>query len=161
MWDCATQKHEAYRIAILKALMFMASKVKSKELRILYLKIKQAPLNQVDKFLMHLLKTIAKNISTSIGWDSSKLSQRKQDLLMSANRPQRRSSFQGGLIENQDSKVAAWDDHDIRKKVNIVQDYIKAPRPRSISQTRDNKNSILDPEPSKEEVKISPRKPKP
>ena len=40
MWDCATQKHEAYRIAILKALMFMASKVKSKELRILYLKIK-------------------------------------------------------------------------------------------------------------------------
>ena len=40
MWDCATQKHEAYRIAILKALMFMASKAKSKELRILYLKIK-------------------------------------------------------------------------------------------------------------------------
>ena len=69
MWDCATQKHEAYKIAILKALMFLASKVKSKELRLLYLKIKQAPLNHVDKFLMHLLKTIAKNISATIGWD--------------------------------------------------------------------------------------------
>ena len=55
----------------------MASKAKSKELRILYLKIKQAPLNQVDKFLMHLLKTIAKNISSAIGWDPLKLSQRK------------------------------------------------------------------------------------
>ena len=142
MWDCANQKHEAYKIAILKALMFLASKVKSKELRLLYMKIKMAPLNHVDKFLMHLLKTIAKNISSTIGWDpmKEKLSQRRQDLLTCANKPQRRSSdvgISGGLIDNQgyDNKVTTYDDHDIKKKVQIVNDYIKPPffKPRSSS----------------------------
>jgi hypothetical protein len=40
MWDCATKKHEAYKIAILRALMFLGSKVRSKELQLMVSKIK-------------------------------------------------------------------------------------------------------------------------
>jgi hypothetical protein len=40
MWNCAMQKHEVYRVAILKALIFLGSKVNCKELRLIYLKIK-------------------------------------------------------------------------------------------------------------------------
>lgn len=36
MWDCAIQKHEVYRVAILKAFIFLGSKVKCKELRLIY-----------------------------------------------------------------------------------------------------------------------------
>ena len=36
MWDCAMQKHEVYRVAILKALIFLGSKAKHRELRLIY-----------------------------------------------------------------------------------------------------------------------------
>lgn len=52
IWDCAMQKHEVYKVAILKAIMFIASIAKYKELRIIYQKIVQTPLNHTDKFLM-------------------------------------------------------------------------------------------------------------
>jgi len=40
MWDCAMQKHEVYRVAILKALIFLGSKVKCHELKVLFTKIR-------------------------------------------------------------------------------------------------------------------------
>ena len=69
MWDFAMQKHEVYKVAIMKALINLAQKVKCNELKIMFQKIKQQPLNQTDKFLMLLLKTIAKNIAQVIHTD--------------------------------------------------------------------------------------------
>jgi len=69
MWDFAMQKHEVYKVAIMKALNKLAQKVKCNELNLMFQKIKQQPLNQTDKFLMLLLKTIAKNISQVIDTD--------------------------------------------------------------------------------------------
>ena len=69
MWDFAMQKHEVYKVAIMKALINLAQKVKCNELSIMFQKIKQTPLNQTDKFLMRLLQTIAKNIAQVIDTD--------------------------------------------------------------------------------------------
>jgi len=66
MWDCAMQKHEVYRVAILKALIFLGGKVDYPELKLLFGKIKSTSLAHTDKFLMFLLKTLAKNISFKI-----------------------------------------------------------------------------------------------
>jgi hypothetical protein len=40
IWDCATKKHEAYKVAILKALSFLASKCSLEHLKYLFNKIK-------------------------------------------------------------------------------------------------------------------------
>ena len=45
MWDCAMQKHEVYKVAILKALIFLASIVRSQELRIIFEKVRALPPN--------------------------------------------------------------------------------------------------------------------
>ena len=87
IWDCAMQKHEVYRVAILKAIMFIASIAKHKELQIIYQKIVQTPLSQTDKFLMQLLKTIARNISRVLEGEPGSMvnlpgKSRRQELLM-------------------------------------------------------------------------------
>jgi transcriptional regulator CtsR len=108
MWDCAMQKHEVYRVAILKAFIFLGSRVKCKELRLIYQKIKKTTLNHTDKFLMRLLETIAKNISKTIDGDlvrgklhAGKVGSRRYDIIMGSgteskkSAPQRRSSETG------------------------------------------------------------------
>ena len=83
MWDCAMQKHEVYRVAILKALIFLASKVDCKLLRLLYQKVKQTPLGHIDKFIMGLLKAVAKSIAQQIdGGEKKNVLSRKYELLM-------------------------------------------------------------------------------
>ena len=67
MWECAIQKHEAQKVAIMKAFIFLASKMKHAELKYLFEKIKSTSLTNTDKFLMHLLKTIARSISQQLG----------------------------------------------------------------------------------------------
>mmetsp|Transcript_14933 Transcript_14933/g.23136 ORF Transcript_14933/g.23136 Transcript_14933/m.23136 type:complete len:381 (+) Transcript_14933:634-1776(+) len=74
MWEGAMKKHEAYKTATLKMIIYVASKARLPELRHLFDKVKETPLNQVDKFIVILLKTIAKNIATTIDTDQSKAS---------------------------------------------------------------------------------------
>lgn len=110
MWQCAMQKHEVYRVAILKALIFLASIVRSQELRFIYEKVRSLPANQIDKFMMLLLKTMAKNVAQTVDGNQNKKDaqgrmSRRFELLMgtqggSADRkrnakPQRRSSDVG------------------------------------------------------------------
>lgn len=71
MWECAMTKHEVYRVALLKTFAFLGSKAKAQELKLIFNKIKSTPLNHTDKFIMRLLKTIAKNISVTINGDST------------------------------------------------------------------------------------------
>ena len=60
MWHVATKKHEAFRAVILKALAFLTSVLKPKELRFLFDKLQTLPLKEQDKFSLGLLKAIAK-----------------------------------------------------------------------------------------------------
>ena len=63
MWECATKKHEAYKVAILKALSFLATKANLEHLRYLYVKLKSLPYPELDKFCLGLLRAIAKKLS--------------------------------------------------------------------------------------------------
>lgn len=63
MWECATKKHEAYKVAILKALAFLASKASVQDLKYLFLKLKSIPLAEIDKFCLDLIKAIAKKLA--------------------------------------------------------------------------------------------------
>ena len=56
MWDCATKKHEAYKVAILKALTFLTSMANQEHLQYLFLKIKSLPWTEVDKFSLGLVR---------------------------------------------------------------------------------------------------------
>jgi hypothetical protein len=76
MWECATKKHEAYKVAILKALTFLATKASIEDLKYLFAKVKLIPLNEVDKFTLELVKAIAKKI---VGDDSMAISSPKKD----------------------------------------------------------------------------------
>lgn len=40
MWDCATKKHEAYKVAIFKALTFLATRATFEDLKFLLAKVK-------------------------------------------------------------------------------------------------------------------------
>ena len=40
MWDCATKKHEAYKVAIFKALTFLATRASFDDLKFLLAKVK-------------------------------------------------------------------------------------------------------------------------
>jgi hypothetical protein len=63
MWDCATKKHEAYKVAILKALAFLASKASHEHLQYLFYKLKTLHLTEIDKFCLGLIRSIAKKLS--------------------------------------------------------------------------------------------------
>lgn len=63
MWECATKKHEAYKVAILKALTFLASRAKIEDLKYLFNKLKLIPLPEIDKFSLELVKQIAKKLA--------------------------------------------------------------------------------------------------
>ena len=62
MWECATKKHEAYKVAILKALAFLATKASVDDLAYLFNKVKSIPLQEVDKFCLDLVKSISKKL---------------------------------------------------------------------------------------------------
>lgn len=72
MWQCAMEKHEVYRVAILKALISLASIVKSKELSFIFEKVRALPASQIDKFMMLLLKAMAKNVAQTIDGNQRK-----------------------------------------------------------------------------------------
>lgn len=63
IWDCAIKKHEAYKVAILKALGFLGQKCSLDHLRYLFYKIKSLPLSEIDRFAIQLLRTIARKLS--------------------------------------------------------------------------------------------------
>ena len=59
MWKIAMQSHEVYRFAILEALTHLSQKMKARDLRILFEKIRSQPLGSLDKIQMNMLKAIA------------------------------------------------------------------------------------------------------
>jgi hypothetical protein len=63
MWECATKKHEAYKVGILKALAFLATKAKIQDLKYLFAKLRGIPMTEVDKFCLDLMKAIAKKLT--------------------------------------------------------------------------------------------------
>lgn len=63
MWDCATKKHEAYKVAILKALTFLSTKASLEHLRYLFAKLKSIHMSEIDKFCLQLLRSIARKLS--------------------------------------------------------------------------------------------------
>lgn len=65
IWDCATKKHEAYKVAIIKALTFLSSKFSIEHLSYLFLKVKSLQMNEIDKFCLQLIRNIARRISNS------------------------------------------------------------------------------------------------
>lgn len=78
MWECATKKHEAYKVAILKALAFLATKSGIQDLKYLFNKLKLIPLTEIDKFCLDLIKSIAKKLvgDESMGANSPKKANR-------------------------------------------------------------------------------------
>jgi ubiquitin carboxyl-terminal hydrolase 9/24 len=62
MWECATKKHEAYKIAILKALAFLATKANLEDLKYLFAKVKSTAMPEIDKFCLDLIKAISKKL---------------------------------------------------------------------------------------------------
>ena len=62
MWDCATKKHEAYKVAILKSLAFLATRANLQDLHYLFQKLKSLQTSEIDKFDLALLKAIAKRL---------------------------------------------------------------------------------------------------
>ena len=63
MWFCATKKHEAYRVAVFKALNFLASKATLEHLEDLFSKVQQIPNKELDKFVLQLVRSIARRLS--------------------------------------------------------------------------------------------------
>ena len=63
MWHIATKKHEAFKVSVLRALIFMASRMAPKELNFLFDKLQAMQLREHDKFSLGLLKAIAKALA--------------------------------------------------------------------------------------------------
>ena len=62
MWDCAINKHETYRVNILKVLSALALKIKPSHAKFLYEKVKQMDQTNYWKFTLNLIKHINKNV---------------------------------------------------------------------------------------------------
>lgn len=62
MWDCAINKHEAYRVNILKILSTLALKILPSHAKFLFEKVKQMDQNDFCKFTLTLVKHINKNV---------------------------------------------------------------------------------------------------
>ena len=92
MWDCAMKKHEVYKISIIKIIIFLASKAKLPELRHLYDKVKETPLNHLDKWLVLLLKTLAKTLALSLDSDGGKRKRMEEILRDDGKKQKRRQS---------------------------------------------------------------------
>jgi len=60
MWNVATKKHEAFKAVIFKALAFLTSVLKPKELRYLFERVRGMPLKDHDASSLALLKAISK-----------------------------------------------------------------------------------------------------
>ena len=63
MWHIATKKHEAFKVSIMRSLIFMASRMAPKELQFLFTKLQGMQLREHDKFSLLLLKSIAKALA--------------------------------------------------------------------------------------------------
>ena len=66
MWECASEKHEAYRVAILKAMNHIAARADSKGMRHIFERLKGNEL-ALDKSQLVLLRTLAKSASIALG----------------------------------------------------------------------------------------------
>lgn len=107
MWHVATKKHEAFRAVILKALAFLTSVLKPKELRFLFDKLQTLPLKEQDKFSLGLLKAIAKVLAPNnavLKLDKS-LFKEKDDFIQGKAglvgvKQKRRLSFDDGAIKS-------------------------------------------------------------
>ena len=62
MWDCAINKHETYRVNILKLLSALALKIKPSHAKFLFEKVKQMDQTNYWKFTLNLVKHINKNV---------------------------------------------------------------------------------------------------
>lgn len=62
IWDCAINKHDAYRVNILKVLSTLALKIKPSHAKFLYDKVKSMDLSEYCKFTLQLLKHLNKNV---------------------------------------------------------------------------------------------------
>lgn len=76
MWHIATKKHEQFRVSIMRALNFMAARMRPKELRFLFNKLQNLQLREHDKFSLVLVKAIAKALAPT--QKESQKSQRDQ-----------------------------------------------------------------------------------
>ena len=63
MWHIATKKHEAFKLSIMRALIFMASRMAPQELNFLFGKLQAMQLREHDKSSLALLKAIAKALA--------------------------------------------------------------------------------------------------
>jgi len=63
MWLIATKKHEAFRVSIMRALIFLATRMAAKELTFLFGKLQSMQLREHDKFSLVLVKNIAKALA--------------------------------------------------------------------------------------------------
>lgn len=91
MWECATKKHEAYKVAILKALSFLATKANLEHLRYIYLKLKSLPYPELDKFCLGLLRAIAKRLSG----EEDKTDDLLNDVIIEGGKQRASSNFTG------------------------------------------------------------------
>ena len=100
MWECATKKHEAYKVAILKTFHFLATKASRDDLSYLFLKIKSLPMSEIDKFCIALIKAIAKTLAGD---------EEKHDELYTSSKPghiARSNSFSKGTKARPDLKIS-------------------------------------------------------
>ena len=104
MWECATKKHEAYKVGILKALTFLATIAKIEDLQYLFGKMKLIPLSEVDKFCLDLTKAIAKKL---VGDESMAV----ESPTRTTNLGGRASNFQGPPIQTPLPRSNSSDGH--------------------------------------------------
>lgn len=100
MWNVATKKHEAFKAVILKALAFLATVLKPKELRYLFEKLRAMTLKDHDAASLALLKAIAKAIA------------QKKSVLLPTSSAQQKGFVQGkaGLIEAKQKRRSSFDE---------------------------------------------------
>lgn len=65
MWDCVTKKHEAYKVAMLKALTYLSSKVSTEHIHYLFAKVKSLQMNEIDKFYIGFIRQLARRLSSN------------------------------------------------------------------------------------------------
>lgn len=67
MWECVTKKHEAYKVAILRALSIITSRANLKDIKYIFKKVNSLQFSEVDKFTLNLVKSVAKRLSGEEG----------------------------------------------------------------------------------------------
>lgn len=65
MWNCATKKHEAYKVAILKALTSLSERAELQHIKYLLNKVKSVQYTEIDKFYLEFVRKIACSLSNT------------------------------------------------------------------------------------------------